>query len=70
MLQDQRLLFSQYSYFRNLRSEDCREFFPRKLAAPANQLLPSRFKGGDAIIVNLVFFCNVEPLFINNVQKM
>ncbi|PQP96556.1 hypothetical protein Pyn_38220 [Prunus yedoensis var. nudiflora] len=40
------------------------------LAAPANQLLASRFKGGGAIIVNLVFFCNVELLFINNVQKM
>ncbi|CAL2274199.1 unnamed protein product [Prunus armeniaca] len=36
----------------------------------ANQLLPSRFKGGGAIIVNLVFFCNVELLFINNAQKM
>ncbi|KAL6274193.1 hypothetical protein ACE6H2_024885 [Prunus campanulata] len=70
MLQDQGLLFSQYSYFRNCRSEDCREFFARKLAAPANQLPPSRFKGGGAIIVNLVFFCNVELLFIDNVQKM
>ncbi|KAL6274189.1 hypothetical protein ACE6H2_024881 [Prunus campanulata] len=63
MLQDQRLLFSQDSHFHDHRSEIVENSLHGNWLLQLTNCLPPDSKVEGAVIVNIVFFCNGEPLF-------